>query len=201
MIPPMDYELLKILARRGRIPLIRTLKSFPERQFSINELARTAGIPTMTAWRAVEEFRGAKIVRVRKIGNVRSVRITDDPAVLKMLRLVEDTDPQKAAARDFAKMISANGWAVECRLFGSVGRGEHLLGEEVDIAVVFDEALATEEQARSEATRISQEILRNTNVSVVPFCMSVKEMSRRGGLASELRDKETIWSRKKRTVT
>ncbi len=191
----MDYELLTILARRGRIPLIRTLKSFPERQFSINELARTAGVPTMTTWRAVEEFRRAKIVKVRKIGNVSSVRITDEPAMLKMLRLVKDTDPQKAAAKDFAERISAHGWARECRLFGSVGRGEHMLGEEVDIAVVFDDRQVSEEEARSEAQRISKEIRVGTNVTVVPLCMSVKEMSRKGGLASELRDKETIWSR------
>lgn len=195
MIAPLDYELLTILARRGRIPLIRTLKSFPERQFSINELARKACVPTMTTWRAVEEFRRAKIVKVRKIGNVRSVRITDEPSMLKMLRLVKDADPQKAAANDFAERISAHGWAVECRLFGSVGRGEHTLGEEVDIAVVFDDRQVSEEEARSEALRISKEIHAGTNVSVVPLCMSVKQMSRKGGLASELRDKEKIWSR------
>lgn len=193
----MEYGLLTILARRGRIALIRTLKSFPDRQFSINELARTAGVPTMTTWRAVEELKGAKIVKVRKIGNVRSVRITDDASILKTLRLVEDTDPQKAAARGFADRVSDHHWAVECRLFGSVARGEHMLGEEVDIAVVFDDREISEEEARSEAQKISEEIRGSTNVSVVPLCMSMKDMSRRGGLASELRDKEMIWSRRK----
>lgn len=193
----MEYGLLKILARRGRIALIRTLKSFPQRQFSINELSRIAGVPTMTTWRAVEELKCAKIVKVRKIGNVRSVRITDDPSVLRTLRLVEDTDPQKAAAREFADLISSNQWTTECRLFGSIARGEHMLGEEVDIAVVFDDRHISEEEARAEALRISEEVLKSTNVSVVPLCMSTKDMSRRGGLASELRDKEIIWSRKK----
>jgi predicted nucleotidyltransferase len=193
----MEYGLLTILARRGRIALIRTLKSFPDRQFSINELARVAGVPTMTTWRAVEELRSAKIAKVRKIGNVRSVRITDDASVLRTLRLVEDTDPQKAAAKGFADRISVHGWAVECRLFGSVARGEHMLGEEVDIAVVFDDKEVSEEDAKSEAKAISDEIRGSTNVSVVPLTMSMKDMSRRGGLASELRDKEIIWSRRK----
>ncbi|UCE91371.1 MAG: winged helix-turn-helix transcriptional regulator [Methanobacteriota archaeon] len=193
----MEHRLLTILAKRGRIAIIRTLKSFPDRQFSINELARAAGVPTMTTWRAIEELRGAKIARVRRIGNVRSVRITGDQSVLRALRLVEDTDPQKAAAKEFAGRISVHGWAVECRLFGSVARGEHVLGEEVDIAVVYDDREVQEEAAKTAAMAVSDEIRQETNVSVVPLCMSMKEMSRRGGLASELRDKETIWSRKK----
>ena len=193
----MEYELLKILAKRGRISLIRTLKSFPDRQFSINELARVAEVPTMTTWRAVDELKRSKIVKVRKIGNVRSVRITDDASILRTLRLVEDIDPQKAAAREFASKVSDHRWAVECRLFGSVARGEHMLGEEVDIAVVFDDRSTSEEEAEAEAASISEEIRQKTNVSVVPLLMSTKDMSRRGGLASELRDKEILWSREK----
>ncbi len=192
----MDQGLLVILARRGRIDIVRTLKSFPDRDFSINELARVSGVPTMTTWRAVNELRKAKVAKVRKVGNVHSVRITSDASKLKMLRLVEDTDPQKASARRFAQEISEYDWAAECRLFGSIGRGEHIPGEEVDIAVVYDEKVVTEEAVRDAAAQLSQRLHRDTNVTVVPLCVSTKEMARRGGLAAELRDKEIIWARK-----
>ena len=192
----MDQGLLVILARRGRIDIIRTLKSFPDRDFSINELARASGVPTMTTWRAVNELKGAKVIKVRRVGNVRSVRITSDGSKLKMLRLVEDTDPQKASARMFAHQISENDWAIECRLFGSIGRGEHIPGEEVDIAVVYDERLATEETVKEVVAQVARRLHEETNVTVVPLCVSMKDMARRGGLAAELRDKETVWARK-----
>ncbi|MDH3365707.1 MAG: nucleotidyltransferase domain-containing protein [Thermoplasmata archaeon] len=193
----MDQSLLVILARRGRIDIVRTLKSFPDRDFSINELSRASGVPTMTAWRAVNELKGAKIIKVRRVGNVRSVRITSDASKLKVLRLVEETDPQKASARRFAKRVSENDWATECRLFGSIGRGEHIPGEEVDIAVVYDEDLATEDTVKEAVGLIAEQLHKETNITVVPLCISTKDMARRGGLATELRDKETVWARKR----
>ncbi|HUV61290.1 MAG TPA: nucleotidyltransferase domain-containing protein [Thermoplasmata archaeon] len=192
----IDQGLLVILARRGRIDIVRTLKSFPDRDFSINELARVSGVPTMTTWRAVNELKGAKIIKVRKVGNVRSVRITSDSSKLKMLRLVEETDPQKGSARMFAHQISENDWATECRLFGSIGRGVHIPGEEVDIAVVYDDRLATEETVKEAAAQVARLLHEETNVTVLPLCVSMKDMARRGGLAAELRDKEIIWTRK-----
>lgn len=191
----MDRALLEILARRGRVELIRTLKSFPDRDFTINELSRVSGVPTMTTWRAVGEFKSLSIVKVRKVGNARAVRITRDGDTLRLLRLIEDTDPQKAAARRFATIMSDRDWSVECRLFGSIGRGEHMPGEEVDIAVVFDDQKTSELEAKEAAREVAAEVKVETNVTVVPLCVSVREMGRKGGLASELRDKEKIWSR------
>ena len=192
----MDRELLKLLAMRGRVEIIRALKSFPDRDFTINELARVSGVPVMTTWRAVGDLGRMGIVKAKKVGNARAVRITRDDELLRMLRLVEDTDPQKAAAKAFASRISSQTWGVECRLFGSISRGEHLPGEEVDIAVVFDETRASEQEAKSSTQAIAREIKDETNVSVVPLCISVREMARKGGLASELRDKEVIWSKR-----
>jgi hypothetical protein len=192
----IDRALLEVLARRGRVQLIRTLKSFPDRDFTVNELSRISEVPTMTTWRAVEEFRKLALVKVKKVGNAKAVRITGDEQKLKLLRLIEDTDPQKAAARGFASRISESDWAMECRLFGSIGRGEHLPGEEVDIAIVYDEKAISEQDAKATARATAAEVKGETNVTIVPLCISLRDMGRKGGLASELRDKETIWSRR-----
>ncbi|OGS44587.1 MAG: hypothetical protein A3K76_00395 [Euryarchaeota archaeon RBG_13_57_23] len=184
-----------ILARRGRIEVIRTLKSFPDRDFTINELARTAKIPVMTTWRAVKELKKLGVVRTKKIGNSISVTITEDRERLRTLRMVPDTDPQRAAARQYSEALGREIWMNEARLFGSIGRGEHAPGDEVDIAIIYDDGLVSEQEAKAKAAEMASHIKAETNVTIVPLCVALKDMNRKGGLASELRDKESIWSR------
>lgn len=191
----LSGELIGILAKKGRIEVIRTLKAYPDRTFTINELAKASKVPTMTAWRSVKDLKGAGLVKTRRFGNSTCVSITEDREKLRTLRLVPDTDPQRTAARAYASRLSGIPWASECRLFGSIGRGEHSPGEEVDIAVVFDEDGVSESDAKSEAGRVAEEIRTETNVTIVPLCIPAREMSRKGGLAAELRDREVIWKR------
>jgi DNA-binding transcriptional ArsR family regulator len=190
MIP---REALNILARKGRVEILRTLRAFPENDFSINELARVARVPTMTAWRSVGELKKAGFLKTRRVGNAVSVRISDDREKQRILRLVPDTDPQRAAAGQFANKLGKNRWLKECRLFGSIGRGEHSPGDEVDIAVIFEDTIITEAIAKEAARAIAEAIKAETNVTIAPLFVPAREMTRKGGLASELRDKEVIW--------
>lgn len=195
MICLISAELIAVLARKGRIDVIRTLKAFPDRSFTINELAKTARVPTMTTWRAVKDLKKVELVRTRRFGNAISVSLSDDKERIRALRLVPDTDPQRSAARLFAAGLSHNAWAAEFRLFGSIGSGEHSPGEEVDVAVVYDDGSTSEEEAKSQAGAVADAIRSETNVTIIPLCISQKEMARKGGLASELRDREVIWKR------
>ncbi len=95
----LSAELITTLAKKGRIDIIRTLKAFPGRDFTINELAKVSKVPTMTAWRAVKDLKKAGLARTRRFGNAISVSITEDREKLRSLRLVPDTDPQRSAAR------------------------------------------------------------------------------------------------------
>lgn len=189
----LSKEILGMLARSGRIDLIRALKAYPDRDFTVNELSRTAKVPTMTAWRAVRELKKAGFVKTRRVGNAISVKITDDKDRLRTLRLIPETDPQRSAALSFATRLGEKPWLRECRLFGSIGRGEHAPGDEVDVAVVYDDAVASEPEAKDVASDLARTVLAETNVAIVPFTIALREMGRKGGLASELRDKEVIW--------
>jgi len=195
MISLISHETLQVLAKKGRIEIIRTLKAFPDYDFSINELAKVAKVPTMTAWRGVNELKAAGFIKTRRIGNSVSVRISDDREKLRILRLIPETDPQRAAAEGYARMLGKNLWLKECRLFGSIGRGEHAPGEEVDVAVIFDDTTITEADAKAVALAIAEAIKAETNVAIAPLFVPSRDMSRKGGLASELRDKEVIWPR------
>lgn len=189
----LTKEVLGILAKSGRVEIIRVLKAYPDRDFTINELSRTAKVPTMTTWRAVRELKKAGFVRTRKVGNAISVKITEDRDKLRTLRLIPETDPQRSAALDYASRLGNSPWLRECRLFGSIGRGEHAPGEEVDIAVVYDETATSEAEAKETASALARVVMEETNVSIVPLTIAMKEMGRKGGLAAELRDKEVIW--------
>ncbi len=191
----ISAELIGILAKKGRIELIRTLKAFPDRDFTINELAKVSGVPTMTTWRAVKELKKHGFVKTRKIGNAVSVAITDDREKLRTVRLVPETDPQRSAAILFARRLGQNEWVDECRLFGNIGRGEHAPGDDVDVAVIYADTSLSADQAKEKAGEFAAQVKSETNVSVVPLCISSKDMSRRGGLATELRDKEIIFRR------
>ena len=191
----ISAELIGILAKKGRIELIRTLKAFPDRDFTINELAKVSGVPTMTTWRAVKELKKHGFVKTRKVGNAVSVAITDDREKLRTVRLVPETDPQRSAAILFARRLGQNEWVDECRLFGNIGRGEHAPGDDVDVAVIYSDTSLSADQAKEKAIEFAAQVKSETNVSVVPLCISSKDMSRRGGLATELRDKEIIFRR------
>jgi len=191
----ISAELIGILAKKGRIELIRTLKAYPDRDFTINELAKVSGVPTMTTWRAVKELKKSGFLKTRKVGNAVSVAITDDREKLRTIRLVPETDPQRSAAILFARRLGQNEWVDECRLFGNIGRGEHAPGDDVDVAVIYSDTSMSADQAKEKASEFALEVKSETNVSVVPLCISSKDMSRRGGLASELRDKEIIFRR------
>ena len=192
MISVLSLEVLSVLARRGRVDLIRALRAFPNQDFTINELARKSGLPPMTAWRATKELKGIGLLKTRKAGNALMVSLTDEKDWLRILRLIPETDPHRMAAIAFSKDLAESEWLEECRLFGTVARGEHSPGEEVDVAVVYRDTLISEQEARTQAARLAERIKQDTNITIVPLCLPQREMSRKGGLASELRDKEVL---------
>lgn len=149
----------------------------------------------MTTWRAVKELKRTGLVRTRRIGNAIGVTLTEDKERLRILRMIPETDPQRTAAKAYASRLGEQPWIQECRLFGSIGRGEHAPGEEVDVAVIYDDSSVEESKAKDVATSIAALVKEETNVTIVPLCIAQKEFARKGGLATELRDKESIWKR------
>ena len=192
MIWMLSLEILKALARRGRVELIRTLRAYPDQDFTINELAKRARLPTMTVWRATRELKGIGLLKTKKAGNALMVSLTEDRDKLRTLRLIPETDPHRMAAIAFSRNLAVSPWLEECRLFGTVARGEHTPGEEVDVAVVYRDELISEEEAKTQAKSLAEKVKQDTNIAIVPLCLPQKDMSRKGGLASELRDKEVL---------
>jgi len=195
MTAELTRELLKVLAAKGRVEILRTLRAFPDEEFTVNGIARAAKVPVMTAWRATKDLKAVGLVRTKKVGNATVVSLTGDAERLRVLRVLPETDPHKDAARMFAREVSSHPWAEECRLFGTIARGEHMPGEEVDVAVIYDGEEAEEGTVRANVEGVAESVRTETNVTIAPLCIEKKEMGRRGGLAAELRDKEVLWRR------
>jgi predicted nucleotidyltransferase len=121
------------------------------------------------------------------------VSFADDKDLNRVLKLLPEADPHRTVAEVYARDLSGHDWLVECKLFGTVGRGEHGPGEDVDVAVVFDQSMISEDEVRTLTAAAAEQTKARTGIAVVPLCVSAEHMARRGGLASELRDKETIW--------
>ncbi|MEM3049859.1 MAG: hypothetical protein QXT42_03945 [Thermoplasmata archaeon] len=65
----------------------------------------------------------------------------------------------------------------------------------MDVAVVYDDSMVSELEARKATSEIAQRIKADTNVTIVPLCVAARDMARKGGIAAELRDKEIVWQR------
>jgi len=189
----LSRQLIEALAKSGRIEIVRALKANHDRSYTINELARASGVPVMTTWRAVKELKGVGLVKTRKIGNATAVTLSEDRELNRILKLLPEADPHRAAAEAYSRELSSYSWLVECKLFGAVGRGEHGPGEDVDVAVVYDDSKVSEDEVRNLAAATAEKMKGRSGIMVVPLCVSAKQMSKKGGFASELRDKETIW--------
>jgi len=67
-------EALQLIKYKGSRKLLETLVKFPNRQFTINELAKEADVPFASAWRLVKKWDAAGIIETGRVG--RSVTVT-----------------------------------------------------------------------------------------------------------------------------
>jgi predicted nucleotidyltransferase len=133
--------ILSALVKKGRIKIIEVLGKYPSRDFSINELARESKVPVMSCWRAVKEFESLGIVTIRSVGNVSAIRFRPESDSAKSaicIVLADRLDPYRESALEFARELSEVPGIMRCILFGSVLKGTHKPGSDVDVAVVYD---------------------------------------------------------------
>jgi len=189
----IDLVLISSLARRGRIDIIRSLRQYPNRDFSINELARVSRIPVMTCWRGVRELESLDILTLKKVANSEIVTLNQNADLIRFLRQIPDSDPHRYAARLFSTKLDQLPGIVEARLFGKVAKGDHAPDSETDIAVVFDGVQVSKEDATAHCNRIAKEIKSITGMTVQPHMIMKDHLDQGRGFAAELRDKEILW--------
>lgn len=130
-------DAVELLMHKGARELFETLQTYPQRQFTINELSKTACVPFTTTWKLVRKFELAQIAEVAAIGNGRAVRYKKSPfskvvsGILKM-----SASPQALSLPELKRILKAKKGLREAYLFGSVALKKERLESDVDIALL-----------------------------------------------------------------
>ncbi|MFH0973353.1 MAG: nucleotidyltransferase domain-containing protein [Candidatus Micrarchaeota archaeon] len=127
---------LGLVAKRGRQELLKTLLEFPNREFTINELAKTAGVPFASAWRAVREWEQAGFIETRLVGRARLVRLRNKDYAARLLQASGFPSTQNAALEAVRKELEKEVGVKRAFVFGSVAEGKETPSSDVDLALL-----------------------------------------------------------------
>lgn len=129
-------DAIEIFTHRGARELFQTLKSYPARQFSINELSKTARLPFSSTWLLVKKFEKAQIVEVVLIGKSQAVKYKDSPFSKIMTEILKiSTSPQALSIPELKRILGEKEQVKEAFLFGSVASRQEKLESDVDVAL------------------------------------------------------------------
>ncbi|NYZ74087.1 nucleotidyltransferase domain-containing protein [Candidatus Micrarchaeota archaeon] len=171
---------IELLAHKGARQLFETLRAYPKRQFTINELSKTARLPFTTTWKLVQKFELAQIAEVATIGRSRAVRYRETP----YSRLVSDilkmgSSPQALALPELKHLLRARKGVVEAYLFGSVALKKEKLESDIDVALLVGK--------RMDLPSLISAVYDKYGVKVVPLAFESKDE-----LEDFLRDKKKV---------
>ncbi|MFA6328623.1 MAG: nucleotidyltransferase domain-containing protein [Candidatus Micrarchaeia archaeon] len=137
-------EAFELLTYKGARQLFGTLRAFPQRQFTINELAKTARLPFTTTWKLVQKFERASIVEVALVGKSRAVKYRKSPfsgVIEGILRL--SVSHQALSIPALRRLLKAKTGISSAYLFGSVASGQERLESDVDVALLIKRKIDT----------------------------------------------------------
>lgn len=161
-------EAFELLTYKGARRLFETLRAYPQRQFTINELAKTAHLPFTTTWKLVQKFERAQIVDVALIGRSRAVRYDDGPfsqLILKILALSKS--PQALSIPELKRILKVKKEISEAHLFGSVARNQEKLESDIDVALLT--------RKRIDASSFISSLYERYGVKVVPIAFDSRD--------------------------
>jgi predicted nucleotidyltransferase len=132
-------EALHLIKYSGSRAMLQTLLKFPNRQFTINELAREAGVPFASAWRLVRRWEPAGLIETGRVGKSVTVRLHKSGYLDSVVSLLNTSaSPQAFTARALKMALALEKKVKEAYLFGSVARGEETPSSDIDIALLAE---------------------------------------------------------------
>lgn len=188
--------ILDVLGRTSAREIIYIFQKYPKREFTINELARTTNVPVMSCWRAIKDLEKLGMVNTRRIGKSIAVTLNTNSIVLRTLAKLKD--PYWDAAEKFAKRAAKIKGVKSCYLFGSVAKGLHKPGSDVDVAVIYDKSKVSEKALEEAITKIMSEILERMKMRVIPLCITVNEFEKgEKTIIKEVKEGVLLWLKKR----
>ena len=140
MIKPIVYKkYLKLYEETAKNKIIEILFKYPEKEFSLSDLAKEAGVSKANIGGILEEFREAGLINIEKLSKIWRIKANQTNWLYVKSKIIYNLNfIYKSGLVEFLVDFFKNPKAIV--LFGSFRNGEDLSNSDIDIAVETSEA-------------------------------------------------------------
>ena len=130
---------LKLYEETAKNKIIEILFKYPEKEFSLSDLAREAGVAKANIGRMLEEFQEIGLISIEKLSKIWRIRSNQTNWIYVRSKIAYNLNfVYKSGLVEFLVDYFKNPKAIV--LFGSYRKGEDMSNSDVDIAIESGEA-------------------------------------------------------------
>jgi predicted nucleotidyltransferase len=162
---------------RSKVRILRLLFRFPGRDFTEREIAGMIDMSPNTVNLALNDLRRTNVFIYRRIGRTHAYRCNRESALFPLFEEIFRREMEvRRRMLDFLKMnLSGIG---TCILYGSFARSEEQYDSDLDLLVITQNRA----EAESRMGEVSERLLSEFSVTVVPIIMSRSEFGKKRGM-------------------
>jgi len=140
MIKPIVHKkYLKLYEETAKNKIAEVLFKYPEKEFSMSDLAKEAGVAKANIGNILEEFKEAGLINIEKLSKIWRIKANQTNWFYVRSKIVYNLNfAYKSGLVEFLTDYFKNPRAII--LFGSFRKGEDLSTSDIDIAIESDEA-------------------------------------------------------------
>ena len=140
MIKPIVYKkYLKLYEETTKDKIIEVLFRYPEKEFSLSDLAKEAGVAKANISKILEEFQEAELISIEKLSKIWRIKANQTNWLYVRSKIVYNLSfVYKSGLVEFLVDYFKNPKAIV--LFGSFRKGEDLSNSDIDIAIELYDA-------------------------------------------------------------
>ena len=139
MIKPIIHKrYLKLYEETAKNKIIEILFKYPEKEFSLSDLAREAGVAKANIGNILNEFQEAGLINIEKLSKIWRIKANQTNLLFIRSKIIYNLNfVYKIGLVDFLVDFFKNPKAII--LFGSFRKGEDISNSDIDIAIESDE--------------------------------------------------------------
>jgi len=139
MIKPIIHKrYLKLYEETAKNKIIEILFKYPEKEFSLSDLAREAGVAKANIGNILNEFQEAGLINIEKLSKIWRIKANQTNWLFIRSKIIYNLNfVYKSGLVEFLVDFFKNPKAII--LFGSFRKGEDISNSDIDIAIESDE--------------------------------------------------------------
>lgn len=139
MIKPIVHKrYLKLYEETAKNKIIEILFKYPEKEFSLSDLAREAGVAKANIGNILNEFQEAGLINIEKLSKIWRIKANQTNWLFIRSKIIYNLSfVYKSGLVEFLVDFFKNPKAII--LFGSFRKGEDISNSDIDIAIESDE--------------------------------------------------------------